>query len=365
MKKASAEDAAQTARTPDPIDIKNKGPIGNLLSPAPAKHQPLAGFDPVYTDIVDYIVRVTHRIWEEGDMGYIYDTYAHTCTVHTPYGTLYGVETMVANSVAFLAAIPDRKLFAEDVIWTGDDERGYLTSHLVMSLGTNTGYSPWGPPTYRRVGYFAVANCLVKRNLIVEEWLVRDNAGLLSQLGLDSAEVAARTPRRRAPVTAGETDRLKGQLPPAPYTSADGDDPCESVVRRFFHDVFNRRRFTTVRETHRADVHMFVPGHRELYGVNAVTAYLLGFLAMFSDGSAQLEQLFKVGSEEGGFRVAVTWRFSGTHSHYGPFGPPTLGRVSTLAISHLHVKNNNIYKHFLVMDELAIRQQLMSGEGAE
>ena len=33
--------------------------------------QPMKGFDPIYTDIVDYIIRCTHRIWDERDVGLI------------------------------------------------------------------------------------------------------------------------------------------------------------------------------------------------------------------------------------------------------------------------------------------------------
>ena len=49
--------------------------------------QSLRGFEEQYQDIVDYIVRITHRIWEEADMGYIYDTYSSKVSVHTAYGT--------------------------------------------------------------------------------------------------------------------------------------------------------------------------------------------------------------------------------------------------------------------------------------
>ena len=38
--------------------------------------QPMRGFEDTYVDIVDYIIRITHRIWEDQDVGYIYDTYA-------------------------------------------------------------------------------------------------------------------------------------------------------------------------------------------------------------------------------------------------------------------------------------------------
>ena len=41
----------------------------------------MKGFETQYKNIVDYIVRITHRIWEEKDIGYIYDTYSHDCCV--------------------------------------------------------------------------------------------------------------------------------------------------------------------------------------------------------------------------------------------------------------------------------------------
>ena len=318
----------------------------------------MQGFEEQYTDIVDYIVRITHRIWEEGDMAYIYDTYAHNCTMHTPYGTSYGVEDIVANSVAFLAAIPDRKVYAEDIIWTGNDKEGFISSHLVRSTGTNTGYSQWGPPTYKPIGYFGIANCLVKENRIVEEWLVRDNAGLLRQMGLNPFEIAEtnNSPRRPQNLSAKPIE-LKGQLPPDRF-EPHGDDETLDLVRLFFHDVFNRRKFSTVRETHRQDIHMYAPSHKTFHGINAVTTYFLNFMAMFADGALTLEQLFKIGNEQEGYRVCATWRFAGTHTHNGYLGQATNKRVDTLAISQLHVKDKKIYKHFLVMDELAILSQL-------
>ena len=44
--------------------------------------QSLDGFDACYTDIVDYIVRCTHRIWDERDVGLIYTHYTHNAAVY-------------------------------------------------------------------------------------------------------------------------------------------------------------------------------------------------------------------------------------------------------------------------------------------
>ena len=45
------------------------------------RRQSMHGFEDTYVDIVDYIVRITHRIWEDQDVGYIYDTYSPGCFI--------------------------------------------------------------------------------------------------------------------------------------------------------------------------------------------------------------------------------------------------------------------------------------------
>ena len=331
--------------------------------------QSLRGFESQYRDIVDYIARITHRIWEEGDMGYIYDTYLHNVTVHTGYGASYGVEEVVGGSVAFLAALPDRRLVAEDVIWTGDDEAGFHTSHLIVNTGTNTGYSPWGPPTGRRAGFLAIANCVVKENRITEEWLVRDTSALLRGLGYDLWEVAREMATTQPPQVFGETDRLQGQLPPAPYEprleASHAGDPrvgdlhLEDWVRRIFHEVWNGRHFNVLAEAYEGDASLFVPGGLTLRGVANIRAYHLNFVAMFPDAYLSVEHVFWLGNDKDGYRVAVRWRFAGTHARYGWYGRATHKRVDILGVSHLHVKEGRVAKHYLVFDELAVVMQLV------
>ncbi|MEM6729408.1 MAG: hypothetical protein AAF618_12980, partial [Pseudomonadota bacterium] len=48
------------------------------IPPALGPAQDMAGFDPEYRNIVDYIVRITYRIWETGarEVDYIGECYA-------------------------------------------------------------------------------------------------------------------------------------------------------------------------------------------------------------------------------------------------------------------------------------------------
>ena len=163
--------------------------ISKLMAPGTEKRQGMRGFDADYVDIVDYIVRCTHKIWEEKQVGLIYTHYGHNALVHGTRGDSYGIESVVAGTVQTLAMFPDRRLFADDVIWSGDDEAGYYTSHRITSTAHHSGFGVYGAPTGRKLRYRVIADCVVRENRIVEEWLVRDELSIARQLGLDEAEL--------------------------------------------------------------------------------------------------------------------------------------------------------------------------------
>ena len=216
------------------------------------QRQPMRGFDPDYVDIVDYIVRCTHKIWEEGGVGLIYSHYSHNSVVHTAYGMTYGREEVISNTINYLAAFPDRKAYADDVIWSGNEDDGFHTSHRVTSIGHHTGFGSFAPPTGRRIFRRGIANCLVKENLIVEEWLVQDDLAVVLQMGLDPIRVVdAMLEQDRGNgvqpanhYSLGHSERTTGQSGPAqvPVASGDGFD-IEAFVRGRLHEIWNWRLF--------------------------------------------------------------------------------------------------------------------------
>ena len=106
------------------------------LAPRNAKRtQAMRGFDPIYTDIVDYIVRCTHRIWDERDIGLIYSHYTHNCVLYGTTGTLYTREEVVRDTIQRLVSFPERRGMATHVIWKGNEDDGFYTSHLVTGTG--------------------------------------------------------------------------------------------------------------------------------------------------------------------------------------------------------------------------------------
>ena len=163
----------------------------DLVPPGRPRVQSLQGFDEDYTDIVDYIVRCTHKIWDERDVGLIYTHYTHNCVLYGTLGTMYERESVVRETIQRLVELPDRRGMATQVIWRGDDKEGFYTSHMTHGTGRHTEYGMYGKPTGRTFVTRTVADCMILENKIYREWVVRDNLGLLVQLGIDPHLYAA------------------------------------------------------------------------------------------------------------------------------------------------------------------------------
>ena len=111
----------------------------------------MKGFETQYKNIIDYIVRITYTIWEEKNIGYIYDTYSPDCRVWDEFGLQSGSEKIVSDTVHTNNAFPDIRLFADEVIWAGDENISFHTSHRTIITGTNTGFSKFSKPTGKAV----------------------------------------------------------------------------------------------------------------------------------------------------------------------------------------------------------------------
>lgn len=323
----------------------------------------MQGFDEEFVDIVDYIVKITHKIWEEKGVGRIYDYYQPNCSVHTAYGLSYGREEVVAGTLKMLAAFPDRKLFAINIIWSGNDEEGFHTSHLIKSVGNNIGYSAYGPPTGREVSWRAIANCFVKDNRIVEEWLVRDELHLVRQLGFDEREIAAKLAQQEADNSLqqhayGEIDRILGQTTPQALPEPSGDFDIEDFVNRSYHEVWNWRRLDMLRAYYVEDYLCHTVSGREFSSLDEYTAFVLMILGTFPDSKMTIDHLYWNGNEADGYQIAVRWNLVGTHTGPGVYGEPTGKRITIMGISHHHVKGGKFVEEWTVFDELALLKQL-------
>ncbi len=238
-------DDASLPRTPV-LQVERRDYV-QLAPEGRARVQPMRGFDPVYTDIVDYIVRCTHRIWDERDVGLIYTHYTHNCVVYGTMGTVYNREDMVRDTIQRLVSFPERRGMATQVIWNGNDKDGFYTSHLVTGSGRHTPHGHFGPPTGRPFVSRTIADCMVHRNKIYREWVVADNMAIVKQLGLDPNHFAMRTAKAKfdaglLSLDIGENRRFLGQTPPAEKADLSlAHSDVEAQTIEMLHEVFTKR----------------------------------------------------------------------------------------------------------------------------
>jgi predicted ester cyclase len=322
----------------------------------------MQGFDPKFADFVDYILGITHEIWEEKAIGKLYDYYANTVQIHTSDGTIYGREAVFASTIATLAAYPDRRLYGDEVIWSGDDVQGFYSSHRLTHTGTNRGWSSYGPPTRRKINYRAIADCFCKQNMVIEEWLVRDELTLVRQLGLDPVATAKEMARRAAEnvpqmIIDSDVERGIGQLPPPALPASPSFEP-ENFIRRTLHEVWNWRLLNKVRHYFAETVTLESASMRRLSGHNDYQAYVLSLLAPFPDLALTVEHFCFIGDESSGYRTATRWRMRGTHSGYGIYGKPGGQQINILGISHHLIHDGKIQREWTLFDEFALLKQI-------
>ena len=234
--------AYQAPHSCSPVTDVPHTDISVLMNPGSENRQDMQGFDDDYVDIVDYIVRCTHKIWEERNLGLIYTHGAHNVLIHTSDGQTLERDKVIADSAKTMAAFPNIRLYADDVIWSGDAEMGFHTSPASLGRAQH-GLQRVLPPTSRNIVRQGIAHCFVKANMIVEEWICRDELAMVLYSCHDPIELAKMIlpPKllmaRNRPYLLVKTVYLRGQLPPERPTPQTPDDP-EAFVRAMLEDVF-------------------------------------------------------------------------------------------------------------------------------
>ena len=341
--------------------------IEDLLRPRP-RRQALTGFDPDYSDIVDYIIRCTHRIWEEKNVGLCRSHYDAGCLIHTLAGPVRGVEAVVANTLATLAAFPDRCLIGEDVIWSEDAPGLFHTSHRIVSLMTHLGDDAFGPATGQRAQVTTIADCMVRDNRIVEEWLVRDNAQLARQLGLDPWTVAraqAEADQALDPEVHAwrglEIERVRSGRG---LVDAVPDDHPATPLTAMLTTAVNEGDLGRAAEGLSVAVEGVWPSGRRWFGRG-------GWIGAMNQVTAQLEAPRLVidhwaatGLPDDDIAVALRWSLAGRHVRGGVHGRATGRDLLILGVSHYRVRDGRVVEDVTVFDELAVLRQLAGGLGA-
>ncbi|MGH6787664.1 MAG: ester cyclase [Novosphingobium sp.] len=341
-------------------------PIAELLEEGP-RRQDLPGYEPIYRDFVDYIIRCTHRIWEEKNVGLCRTHYGADCQVHTLSGPTVGAEAVVQNTINALAACPDRRVIGEDVIWSADEDARLYSSHRIMSRATHAGDDALlGAASMRSSGVMTIADCACVENRIVEEWLVRDNLRAVWQVGGDPLAVAAaqaeadRTgDQSRHGWRTAAIARTRGEPDVAIPPDHPSVGPAAMLALAFREDNFG-----AAAEALSSCVELRWPSNRHGYGRGYWIGCLTQLRGSLHDIAWRLDHVAARPLPDNDVAVALRWSLAGHHSGGGAWGQASGRELYILACSHYRVRAGSIVEDATVFDELAILRQIAGGLGA-
>ena len=337
----------------------------DLMAKSRKREHPLKGFEDHYGSLVDYILRCTYHIWEEKNVGLIYTHYGEPNEIYTPLGYLESVQSVVESTTQHMYAFPDRQLYSLNVIWSGDEDKGYLSSHLNRSIMHNTGESQFGPATGNKVDAYAIADCLCKENKIIKEWLVRDNGAYLRQMGFDLEEIAydMATKDVESDVKIWFSDELKERTSSSkkvPFVKEDITSNDEEMIAEMLHNVWHSQFFAMLDDYYSYNVQVWSLGGRNLCGVPNLKYFLSNLHSNFSNSNFQIDFIQSIESDAGSCEklVHVRWSLCGRHATGGMFGKGTNAPLYLMGISHYRVVNGRIAEEWTVFDELSIWKQI-------
>jgi predicted ester cyclase len=318
-----------------------------------------------YDGIVDFILGITHEIWEQRQIDRIARYYAGDTPVFSLEGLTDGSAAMIDGTRGMLEAFPDRLLLGDDVIWSGSPAAGYYSSHRIVSPMTNLGPSMFGPATGRAVRIMNIADCVVENGVITREWLLRDNLALVRQLGFDTIESARCVAGRRTEAgqrwIASEVDRVRSKGLPATQPTLippvrDAQAFAERVIQCLWSDakpeVFDAA-YAPYAVLHRSPVELFS-------GRRAIAEHFSAWRRSISVAGISVDHIAMLPYGADGLHLAARWTVAGQHRGE-LLGIPASGRdVYILGATHWRIVANRIAVEWTVFDSLSVLSQLIA-----
>ncbi|QYK42670.1 MAG: ester cyclase [Paracoccaceae bacterium] len=322
----------------------------------------MKGFDPHFADLPDYILKITREIWEDRGLATLNRYYAPDLPMRFPSGLVRGNQAVIDGTLATLAEFPDRELLGEDVIWSGDDEAGFLSSHRLVTSGTHTGHGAFGPPTGRRFTIRAIADCAARANVIYDEWLIRDAGGIVRQLGMDP-ETFARDQIARE----GGAERATRPFTPdddvdGGYHGRGNDNEwggrLADILTRIMH-----KDFAVIGAEYDRAVRSEHPGAQGGWGRGYAETQWMRLRSSFPTAAFAIHHVIGRSDPQQPPRAAVRWSLTGIHSGPGTFGRATGAPVHVMGITHAEFgpfgpNGWGLRREFTLFDEIAIWKQI-------
>ena len=321
----------------------------------------LRGFDPKFKDFPDYIEKITREIWEDRGIGEsLQKYYAPDVIVRASNAIITNNRGVTAATLATLNEFPDRQLVYEDVIWTGNEEQGFLSSHRLISVMRKQNDGVYGVGTGQVVRSRIIADCVVKDGVISEEWLVRDHGAFAHCLGT-TPELLARDLVEQDLASNGEIVVFTPAYDvPGPYRAIIEDCPDAKRYADAWRGIWGAKTPAKIRDHYHQGVTAFASNGEVLNGHGDLDRFVISWLASFPDAEFSVDHLIVNRDPGQPVRLALRWSINATHGGWGRFGQPTGAPVYLFGMNHAYMVDGKIRMEWICLDEVAIWKQIIA-----
>jgi len=127
-----------------------------------------------------------------------------------------------------------------------------------------------------------------------------------------------------------------------------------------YRSLFDESAFGWVTESYDRAAQIYAPGGVTLQGWDKITDFWLGLRASLGQVKFTADHLIHREDPREPERLALRWTVTGQHEGRGRYGEPRGNPLYFLGISHAELRKGKILREWVLLDELAIWQQIFS-----
>ena len=318
----------------------------------------MKGFDKKYKDFPDYILKITKKIWEGKDVESIGEFYTDNIPVRSPFGITYGNKPVIEATYNTLKEFPNRQLLGEDIIWNGNDDIGYHSSHRILSKGTHLGDGFYGKPTSKDIFYRVIADCACKNNQVYDEWIVRDQGAMVRQIGYSPKEFAQIMIDKEGGLKKAKKLFDKSEIKPSDYHPEDvrinsAGEKYSKILNSVFEEGYDFRDYNRASN-------IYWPGNRLGHGREDVVKFWNSLKNIFTEIKFSIEHVGYLDEPNKNPRASIRWFLEGMHSiDSEEYGKKTNSKLFIMGINHVELNKDSIIREWVLFDEVAIWKQIL------
>lgn len=312
-------------------------------------------------DVDSFLRDSTQTLWEQKQVGRIPELYASHARIHLGSDEmLHGSQALVERAVAWLAALPDLRVFIDDMLRVRRAE-AFLASVRWTAVGHNAGPSTYGPPTGRRVVLSGITNSRIEEGRYVEQWIELGDADLVRQFGLD-ARFAPRPvpPNETSPdfeLLLGRTTAVRS----SPSVRLGGaPESVGALIEAALESIWNNRDLAQVHRFFAAHYREYGPGRRVVFGRDEVQQVIVSLMGACPDLRMYFDDVFYDG-DLSSCRSSTRWTLLGTNTGPSVYGPPTNASLRLSGITNHRLEGGQFVEGWMAYSEACLARELTSG----